>query len=164
MAWITGVQAAVISTLNTDILMETAAATRFLNIAQCIKQVHDHHICHEIALCAAAALSNATSLAAEVAALGGTPAPCISGNETVCRSANSVDEHVSEAREALTHYLGRLVFAKRLGLPRLEEVFREIVESKRRHLAHASVIAAACLTRRKKKNWRNHNANRSAYE
>ena len=44
-----------------------------------------------------------------------------------------------------------LVFARRLDLPRLQEVFWDIVLSKRRHLAHAGVIASACAKRRSTK-------------
>ncbi len=115
-------------------------------------------MCHEVALCAAAALSNATLLAAEVLALGGQPPNtpvAASGRVPV---AQSIEEHVRQARSALAHYQSRLAMARRLGLLRLQEVFRDIVLSKRTHLAHATVLASAAAspTRRKSNRERPH--------
>jgi len=149
MPWIAASHAGLVAALNSDIVQEWIAADHYVRLAQFVKEMHKPSICHQIATCAAAAMSNATVLAAEVMALGGDPpAPPLPKRCTLPPAA-SVAEHLIDARAELAHYQGRLVFAKRLGLLRLQEVFHYIVLTKRRHLAHASVIASACMVRRK---------------
>ena len=110
-----------------------------------MKQLRNPAICAQIAMCAAAALTNATALAAEVVALGGNPPASPAGQSARLPAPASVEEYLIEARAAVAHYQGRLATARRLGLLRLQAVFREIVRSKRKHLQHACVIASAAI-------------------
>lgn len=92
--------------------------------------------------CAAAALRNATALAAEVLLLGGMPPGTTLQRRSKRPAAESIEEYVAQARLALRHYQHRMAMAERLGLARLREIFQEVVLSKGRHLAHAGLIAA----------------------
>ena len=143
MPWIGASYLSFLAALNADIVQEMTAADHYLRLARFVEHLHKPSFCHQIAVCAATAMANATALAAEVMALGGTP-PCSPLPKQIAMpAAISVDEHLIETRAELAHYRGRLIFARRLGLFRLQEVLREIVRSKRRHLAHARIIASA---------------------
>ncbi len=152
MPWIAAAShASLLAALNADIVQEVTTADYYLQLAQFVKQLRNPSICRQIAACASTALSNATALAAEVIALGGAPLLSPLPKRTSLPAATSLEEHLLDARAELAHYRGRLAFARRLGLLRLQEVFRDIVLSKRRHLVHASVIASACFMRRGRK-------------
>jgi bacterioferritin (cytochrome b1) len=154
-----------VSALNAAIVQEVTAADHYLQLARFVEQLQKPGICDEIAVCAATAMSNATALAAELMALGGAPPSSLVPKRSSLPAASSIEEHLIEARAELAHYQGRLAFARRLGLLRLQEVFREIVLSKRRHLAHARLIASAYVMRRgTKTEMERSDANRSTYE
>jgi len=140
MSWIAAVShASLVAALNADIVREAAAAEEYLRLARFFRPLRDRAMCHQIAVCAATALSNATMLAAEVLALGGVPPSALQVRDR----PQSMDEHITKTQAALAHYQSRLAMARRLELLRLQEVFRDIVRSKRRHLAHAGVLASA---------------------
>jgi len=155
-----GSEARLLAGLIADIVREATAAERYLCLAQFMDR--QDTICRQVAACAAAALSNATVLAAEVLGLGGAP-PCSPlGRPGAPPAAATVEEHLIDARADVAHFQGRLECARRLGLLRLEQVLHEIVLAKTRHLAHAQVIApawAAC--RGAEINREKTNANRS---
>jgi len=139
--------AGLVEALNTDIVREVVAADRCLRLARLVQQLHNPALCRQAAVCAAAALSNATVLAAEVMALGGAPPASLRPGTTAIPAANSVEELLIDVRAELAHYRGRLLLSRRLGLVRLQEVFRDIVRSKRKLLAHAGVTASAIVMR-----------------
>ncbi|MBZ5585387.1 MAG: hypothetical protein LAQ30_24925 [Acidobacteriia bacterium] len=150
MSWIAAAsQACLEAALNADIVQEMTAAERYLRLGQLVKQLHDPEVYRQIALCAATALSNATALAAEVIALGGVPPALTRVGPGQLPAPKSFEEHLMEARAELAHYRGRLELAKRFGVLRLQELFRVIVQSKRRHLAHAAALASASLDPRR---------------
>ena len=137
-----------VAALSADIVREVTAADHYLRMARSVEQLPNPSIRHQIAICASTAMSNASALAAELMALGGIPPSSSVPERSSPRAANSLAEHLIDARADLAHYRGRLALAKRLGLLRLQEVLREIVLCKRRHLAHAGVIAPAWAMRR----------------
>ncbi len=165
MAWMAAQSLAnLLTALNADIVQEVAAADHYLQLAGLVKRLQHPSIGHQIAVCAATAISNATALAAEVLVLGGAP-PSPLPRAVAQPPATSIEEHVLDARAELAHYQDRVDFAERLGLLRLRDVFQQIVQSKRRHLAHARLIASACWMRRSKKTKRERSdANRSTHE
>ncbi len=132
----------VISALNTDVLREIYMAEECIWRADSVAQAHSRFR-RQIALCAAAALSNAAALAAEMLSLGGVPPAGRPGPRVRTYDAASIEECLIQAQSLLAHYQKRLAMAERLGLSRLREVFREIVKSKRAHVLHAAVTAAA---------------------
>ena len=132
----------VISALRTDVLLEICMAEECIRRADSVAQPH-LRFRHQIALCAAAAMSNAASLAAEMLSLGGVPPACRPGPRVRTYDAASIEECLAQAQSLLAHYQKRLAMAERLGLLRLREVFREIIASKRAHVLHAAVMAAA---------------------
>jgi hypothetical protein len=131
-----------ISALNTDVLREISMADECLRRADSVAQAHSRFR-RRIAGCAAAAMSNAAALAAEMLSLGGVPPACRSGPRVRTYDASSIEECLAQAQSLLAHYQRRLAMAEQLGLLRLREVFREIVETKRAHVLHAAVTAAA---------------------
>ena len=124
-------------------MREAASAERYLRLARVVKQFCGPAFRHQVAACAATSLSNATALAAEMLALGGLPPASPLEPRDLSPASQPIDDYVRQARTALAHYQSRLVMARRLGLLRLQEVFWDIVLSKRRHLAHARVLASA---------------------
>jgi hypothetical protein len=132
-----------IAALNADILQEVGMAEDCLQRAYSAPQPYYTLIRRNVASCAAAALSNATALAAEVLSLGGFPPGAAALGPSRRPAAGSIEEYIILARSAVMHYQNRLVIAERLGLARLCEIFLEIILSKRRHLAHAGLVAAA---------------------
>lgn len=127
-----------IAALQSDIVRELRLAGNFLHPTLLLKSLHDADLRRAAAACAAAALSNATVLAAEIVALGGDPPPVL-----LEESSNGAGPAMSEAQASLRHYARRMAMARRFGLERLQEVFRNIVRSKREHLHRAAQIARA---------------------
>jgi hypothetical protein len=143
-SWIaTASHACLVAALNADIVQEMRTVDHYLELARVVKRVHGP-VCHQIAVCAATALSHATALAAEVMALGGMPPDSTGTASRALPAPRTVEEYLIDARAELAHYRSRLLFVRRLGLVRLQELFRDIIRNKRRHLAHASAIASAC--------------------
>jgi hypothetical protein len=132
----------VISVLGADVLREIRMADECIWRADSVAQPH-FRFRHQIALCAAAAMSNAAALAAEMLSLGGVPPARRPGPRPRTHDAASIEECLAKAQSLLAHYEKRLAMAERLGLLRLREVFRDIVKSKRVHVLHAAVMAAA---------------------
>ena len=141
MKWIRITADSLIAALNADILYEADMADDCLRRAGSAPQQYRLPIRNRADWCAAAAVRNATALAAEVLVLGGIP-PDPHQRRSRRRAAESIEEYVVHAQSAVTHYQSRLAMAERLGLARLREVFQEIVLAKRRHLAHAGMVAA----------------------
>ncbi|MFY9725869.1 MAG: hypothetical protein WB579_07660 [Bryobacteraceae bacterium] len=139
---------ALIAALNTDILYEIEMADDCLWRVDSASQQHRASVRHRAEHCAAAAVRNATALAAEVLVLGGVPPGAGPQRRSNRLAAESIEEYVARAQLAVRHYQRRMAMAERLGLARLREVFQEVVRGKRRHLAHASLIAAAGLSPR----------------
>lgn len=131
-----------IGALNADILYEVETADDCLQRAGSAPQQYRGCLQKRADRCTAAALRNAIALAAEVLLLGGTPPGPGPRRQSNRRAAESIEEYIAQARSAVMHYQRRLAMAERLELTRLREVFREIVVSKRRHLAHAGLVAA----------------------
>ena len=113
----------VIAALHADIIREAAAADECLRLARAMQQACDPGAQHQIAKYAATTLLNASALAAELIALGGTP-PCVSPRpEGNSGKLKGPVDHLVDARSALLHYRRRLLMASRVGLDRLQEVF-----------------------------------------
>ncbi|HTT62588.1 MAG TPA: hypothetical protein VMG35_12125 [Bryobacteraceae bacterium] len=150
----------VIAALNADVLREIAFADEYLRLARLLKRSSDPMMTHQIAVCAATALSNATALAAEMIALGAAPLPVAPAPRTHPATPKSSEQRLTEARSALAHYQRRLAMARQFGLQRLQEVFREIVSGKRKHLAHTQAAAAAAAKEAENRmNWERFDAN-----
>jgi hypothetical protein len=128
---------ALLEALNADILREIRMADAFIRQAACLPKNQYPVVNRRISLCAATALANATSLAAEVFALGGLPAR----PESLARNT-SFPWGLAQARRMVLHYRNRLRMAERLGLLRLRAVFQEVVHTKERHVVHSGVIQA----------------------
>jgi hypothetical protein len=166
MTWITGIpEQHLLAALSADIAREAAAAADYLQLARWLKPLHSPAVRQHIAACAAAALSDATALAAELVALGGVP-PALFPSPRATRTApKPVDRYVEDARSAVAHYRNRMRMARRLGLLRLQEVFSEIMRNKRTHLGNAAALAAAAPSAPAPKGHKERTrANRSPYE
>ena len=126
--------------LNGDILREIRTADSCLRHATRLSREHYPVVASQIALCAAAAMANATALAAEVFALGAVPV--VAGCRKVIAPSTSTSLLPSPAqlRVVMAHYRRRLHMAEKLGLLRLRDVFRQIVDSKERHLSQSGLI------------------------
>jgi hypothetical protein len=131
-----------VTVLNGDILREFRLADTCIRQAACLPKKYHPVVQRQMALCAAAALANATARAAEVLALGGVPVdPGTRLHETAAGSRPAQGRPV-RVRAMLAHYRSRLRMAEKLGLQRLREVFQQIVNSKEWHLAHSGVVRA----------------------
>ena len=131
----------VVALLNGDILREFHTADACVRQAACLAGKDQPLVRRQIAVCAAAALRNATALAAEVFALGGMPIIPRHPKRQGLPASKSIDDlYPGTLRKILTHYQRRLRMAERLGLFRLREVLGEIVATKEQHLAHIGLI------------------------
>ncbi len=137
----------VIAALNRDVRREVRIADDCIQRARSLAQPYSRFR-QQIARCAASALSNASALAAEVRALGGVPPSSLRPRRGKTWRSISMEEYLVQAQTLLAHYQGRLAMADRFGLARLKEVFQDIVASKRSHLKHAALIAAAGMSPR----------------
>ena len=133
--------------LNGDIQREFQLADAYLRQARFLPVEQYPVICRQIAGCAAAALANATALAAEVLALGGIPAIPAEENPHEIPPRTLPRRYRLGPRAMLTHYRRRLRMAEGLGMLRLCEVFQQIVRTKELHLAHTGFVAG-CLAGR----------------
>ncbi|HUP04707.1 MAG TPA: hypothetical protein VMU19_12005 [Bryobacteraceae bacterium] len=132
----------VVAAVNADVRREIRMADECVWRAAFLARA-DVRFGRRIMNCAAASLSNATALAAEVVALGGTPPAGPPQPRRPMGGGLAIEEYLMEARLALAHYRSRLFMARRFGLERLWEVYRGIVHSKAIHAAHAALVAAA---------------------
>lgn len=124
--------------LKADIAREWAAAERYLRLPGVAEGRRQATVRRQAAVCAAASLVNVNLLAAEVLALG-----CALPERLLraCPFAvSSAPPRIDDPRRELDHYHRRLVWARRAGMPRLEQVFWQIVWGKRNHLAHAAAL------------------------
>jgi bacterioferritin (cytochrome b1) len=114
-----------IEALNEDIERELRIAdehiARALSANSRRKEAVRSHSC----ACAAAAMRHATTLAAEVLHLGGVPPPCIP------RPLPCSRDRMAQAADLFRRYRQRLKMANDLGLLRLEEALREIIQDLR---------------------------------
>ena len=124
----------IVELLNGDILREFHAADACMREADCLSGKNDLLRRH-IAVCAAAAIRNATALAAEVLALGGMPIIPRRPKGQGLPASNAIGRHPGTVHRMLAHYRRRLRMAERLGLLRLREVLEEILTSKEQQLA-----------------------------
>jgi len=130
----------VVALLNGDILREFHTADACVRQAACLAAKDYPVVRRQIAVCAAAALRNATALAAEIFALGGMPIIPRHPKRQGLPASKSIDLYPGTLRRMVTHYQRRLRMAERLGLFRLREVLGEIVATKEQHLAHIGLI------------------------
>ena len=128
--------------LNRDIVREFRMADACLRQAACLPRQYHPVARRLIAACAAVALANATALAAEVRALGGSPV--IPGRRAPAEPlpTRPIGSGLAAARTMLAHYRRRLRTAQELRLPRLREVLRQILRTRQRHLLHIAFIEA----------------------
>lgn len=128
--------------LNGDILREIRMADTCLRQAGHLPREHHPVLQRQMALCAAAALANATALAAEVLALGGVPVDPGTQLQESPAHPMPIPSQPARPRAMLAHYRNRLRMAERLGLLRLREVFQQIVNTKEWHLTHSGLVQA----------------------
>lgn len=129
-----------VAVLNGDILREIRTADTCIRQADCLQREYHPVVQRQMALCAAAALANATALAAEVLALGGVPVDPGTQLQKGPAHSRPPESGPVRARTMLAHYRSRLRMAERLGLLRLREVFQQIVNTKEWHLAHCGLM------------------------
>jgi hypothetical protein len=132
--------------LNGDILREFHLAEACLHQASCLSEKHYPVVRRQIAMCAAAAMSNATALAGEVLGLGGIPVT--PGCREEPPSSNAILTCAVSARAMLAHYKRQMRVAERAGLLRLREVLRQVASTKRQYLAHCDLITSGRLVDR----------------
>lgn len=134
----------VIAALNRDILLEIRMADECIQRANSVTEpyAHFHRL---VACCAASAMSNATALAAELLSLGGVPRAYAPRRRGKTPGTTSIEDYLVQAQSLVAHYQERLAMAEKLGLLRLREVLQEITASKRWHVKHAVLVAAAAV-------------------
>lgn len=132
----------VIAALNRDILREIRMADECIQRAGSLAEPYARFQ-SLIVRCAASAMSNASALAAEVLSLGGIPRAYTPGSRALARGTASIEEYLAQAQSLVAHYQDRLAMAEKFGLLRLREVLQEIIASKRSHMKHAMLSAAA---------------------
>jgi len=115
----------VIDALNEDIERELRIAGEHIARAMSANRFRKDTVQRYSSACAAAAMRHAVALAAEVLHLGGVPPPFSSRDEPCPR------DRLARASDLFHHYRQRLSMANALGLPRLEEVLREIIQDLR---------------------------------
>ena len=114
-----------IEALNEDIERELRIADEHIARAWSPHNLGKDAVRSHSCACAAAAMRRATALAAEVLQLGGVPPPC--GRLEMEASA----DRLARASDLFRRYRQRLKMANELGLLRLEEVLREIIQDLR---------------------------------
>ena len=115
----------VIDALNEDIERELRIADEHIARAMSATSFRKAAVQRYSSACAAAAMRHAVALAAEVLNLGGVPPPFIP------RDVPCPRDRLARASDLFHHYRQRLSMANALGLPRLEEVLREIIQDLR---------------------------------
>ena len=111
-----------IQALNEDIERELRIADEHIARALSAHSFRKDAVQRYSSVCAAAAMRHATALAAEVLHLGGVPPPFAP------RDMSSSRDRLARASELFRRYRQRLKTANDLGLLRLEEVLREIIQ------------------------------------
>jgi hypothetical protein len=115
----------VIEALNEDIERELRIADEHIARAMSATSFRKDALQRYSSACAAAAMRHAVALAAEVLHLGGVPPPFTS------RDVPCPRDRLARASDLFRHYRQRLRTANDLGLLRLEEVLREIIQDLR---------------------------------
>lgn len=110
-----------IRALNEDIERELRIADEHIARAMQANGLRQDAARRRSSACAAAAMRHATALAAEVLHLGGVP-PLVP-TDTLCSR-----DRLARASDLFRRYRQRLKTANDLGLLRLEEVLREIIQ------------------------------------
>jgi len=131
----------VVALLNRDILREFRTADSCVRQATCLSGEYHPAVRRQIAALAAAAMRNATALAAEVLALGGMPI-VPRHREPRALASKAIRQSPGTEHKMLAHYQRRVRMAERLGLFRLREVFLTILISKEQHLSHLGLLQA----------------------
>jgi hypothetical protein len=116
----------VIEALNEDIERELRIADEHIARAMSATSFRKDAVQRYSSACAAAAMRHAVALAAEVLHLGGVPPPFVP-RDMPCPSR----DRLARASDLFHHYRQRLSMANDLGLLRLEEVLREIIQDLR---------------------------------
>ncbi|MGA2326012.1 MAG: hypothetical protein ABSH05_06965 [Bryobacteraceae bacterium] len=93
--------------------------------------------------CAATAMCNATALAAEVLATGGTPPAGPQCRHDLVPYWPELQRETARLAQAVQHYWHRWRVAQKLGLFRFAEVFLEIVRTKRSQLNDILLLAGS---------------------
>ena len=114
-----------IAALNEDIERELRIADEHIARALSAEGLRAAAVRRHSTACAAAAMRHATALAAEVLHLGGVPPPFAP------RDMSSSRDRLARASDLFRRYRQRLKMANDLGLLRLEEVLREIIQDLR---------------------------------
>lgn len=115
----------VIEALNEDIERELSIADAHIARAMSATGFRKAAVQRYSSACAAAAMRRAVALAAEVLHLGGVPPPFLPRDMPCPR------DRLARASGLFRHYRQRLSMANDLGLLRLEEVLREIIQDLR---------------------------------
>src|ERR1035441_4446483 len=115
----------IIEALNEVIERELRIADRYIARAMSAASLRKDAVRRHSSECAAAAMRHATALAAEVLHLGGVPPSYI------VRDMPCPRDRLARASDLFHHYRQRLRMANDLGLLRLEEVLREIIQDLR---------------------------------
>lgn len=115
----------VIAALNEDIERELRIAEEHMARASAATSLRKDEARRQSSACAAAAMRHATALAAEVLHLGGVPPPYTP------RDLPGSGTRLARASDLIRRYRKRLRMANDLGLLRLEEVLREIIQDLR---------------------------------
>ena len=111
-----------IQALNEDIERELRIADEHIARALQANSLRQEAVRRRSSACAAAAMRHATALAAEVLHLGGVPPPFSPRDMSYSR------DRLARASDLFRRYRQRLQTANDLGLLRLEEVLREIIQ------------------------------------
>jgi hypothetical protein len=128
-----------LESVNRDIRRELWTASAFISQAEDLDDSPVRFVGAQYLRIGAAAMCNATALAAEVLAVGGDP-PMGTKNRAVPRCTTR--QQIRNVARASRHYLCRWRSAQRLGLFRLAEIFREITQNQQHQVEQILLLAS----------------------
>lgn len=130
-----------LESVNRDIRRELRTASAFISQAEDLDGSPVRFVGVQYLRIGAAAMCNATALAAEVLAVGGNP-PIGTENRNRAVPRCTTRQKIRNVARASRHYLCRWRSAQRLGLFRLAGIFREITQSQRHQLEQILLLAS----------------------
>ena len=130
-----------LAAVNRDIRRELRFADECMEQAGLLHRGELRFVGAQFLRCAATAMCNATALAAEVLATGGTPPAGPQCRHDLVPYWPRLRRDRARLVQAVRHYRHRWGVAQRLGLLRFAELFLEIVRIKRSQLNHIHLLA-----------------------
>lgn len=130
-----------LAAVNRDIRRELGFADECMEQAGLLPGEELPFVGGQFLRCAATAMCNATALAAEVLASGGTPPAGPKRRRRLVPCWPRLQRDPARLARAIRHYRYRWWVAQKLGLFRFAELFWEIVQTKRSQLSDMLLLA-----------------------